>query len=93
MIKNTKIGTLKTTGEAVFQTDAGDLRVFKTLSGKEVAISEIKFFHGPIAPAKGKAAPEKTVVEPVERETPEQDEESAATVELMEEVNEDQGYF
>lgn len=93
MIKNTKIGTLKTTGEAVFQTDAGKLRVFKTLSGKEVAISEIKFFNGPISHVVANTAPKEAVVAPVERETPEQEEASAATVELMEESNEDQGYF
>lgn len=83
MIKITKVGTLASTGEIVYQHDAGNYRIFKTAKGKEVAISEVSFVDGPVKPVTA-------TTEPVTKETPAQDAISGATVELMEAVNEEQ---
>lgn len=80
MINITKVGVLKGTGEVVYQHDAGAYRVFKTVLGKVVDISEVDFTTGPVKPIN-----EETIVT---KETPEQDERSAATVAIMEEANE-----
>jgi len=86
MIKTTRVGTLKATGDFVFQQDVGSMRIFKTITGKEVTISEIEFFDGPVQPMNALS-----VVQPVTKETPEQEEASAATVAIMEEANENLG--
>jgi hypothetical protein len=82
MIKITKVGTLISTGEVVFQHDAGSFRIFKTAAGKVVTIAQISFVEGLVTPVN-----EKSLVEPVTRETPEQDKASGATVAIMEEAN------
>lgn len=69
MIKTTKIGTLKATGEPVVQCDAGALRIFKTLAGKVVNIPEIDFFDGPVKPVTEKTLVNKSAIETPKQET------------------------
>jgi len=82
MIKLTKVGTLKSTGEAVFQTDAGSLRVFKTAAGREIPVNKIDFSDGPVKPDIGTSK-----TEPVTKSSPEQEIIDLASVAVMEEAN------